>query len=701
MHYKDISYLNKYFARLQQQIRLWHEQSQHAMARLAGRMTDIPMEEWLPMSEVWVGLLCSSFFINLLGLFLPMALLQVYDRIIPNQGISTLILLFSAVTIGQFIELALRILRARISAWADARLSYKVFTRGFRHLLYSDLTSYERDGAGVHMERLGAQEILKDLFGGQILPMLLDLPFVLLYLALMFYIHVSLGVIPIIMMVVLAAVTYFKGQILAVALASRGADGAKRFNFLVEMFSGVHTIKSFGMEEQILRRYERLQHSGTVDDFNFTQEQASSSRLIGFISQTNFVLLVAYGSGLVIDGQITIGALSACTLISGRLMQPIGKLVGLWGRMQAVDLAREKAREIQVMPLDTGDVVVPLPSFKGHIKLENVSFGFGNRGAAEENIIRGVNLEIQPGEWVVITGSGLSGKTTLLSMIAGLLRPSTGTVMMDGVNIFRTDLIEYRRHIGYLPQNGTLFEGTILENINQFRKDAVYEDVLKIARVMGVNKIIEEMPQGYQGKIGHGAVDFVSRGVKQSIILARGLIHNPDIILFDEANTGLDISTDKKVIEYFQSIKGKKTIVMVTGRPSLLQYADKIYRLYDGGVESMPLPPPPPPPPAPPAGPSGGAPVVGGPQRPVAPTAGPAAPAQAAPAQAAPAQAAPAQAAPAQVAELEKPPIASPAEKVSFMPPSSGHTHTHVTFAPKIVKESPPAPKEEDDHGTS
>jgi ATP-binding cassette, subfamily C, bacterial LapB len=536
-------------------------------------------QAWVPKSEFVLGLCLSSLVINVLSLAFPLVLLQIYDRIIPNHAIDTLILLTSAVLAALVLETLLRICRSWVSAWADARLEHTAGCYALHHLLTSDTTEYEQFGAGEHLDRMNALALLKDFYGGQALTTLLDIPFVLLFLGMMAYLGGFLVLLPMFLLCIFVAISFKKGRSLRASLKIQHSILDRRTNFIVDVLSGMHTLKAYGMEALLTRRHERLQEKTAKFNYILTSKHQGISQISILLTQINTVAIVSIGSLLVIHNQFSLGSLAACTLLAGRVLQPLNRAVNVWSRLQTIHIAREQLTAITQIPTEAAPGKVKLATISGDIQLEQVNYAHQQSPTL---ILHNLNLHVRAGETIAVGGASSSGKSTLLALLGGLISPQSGVVKIDDNDLKTLDKQTYRKYVAYLPQQAILFDGSIMENITMFRGGEYIQKAKAIAQKLGLADIINQMPNGYQTHLIHGAADFLSRGIKQRIAIARALIESPTIILFDEANTALDIIADSTLKDLLLSLKGKATIILVTHRPSLLQLADKRYHLVHG-----------------------------------------------------------------------------------------------------------------------
>tara|TARA_R110002110_G_scaffold415836_1_gene657252 strand:+ start:11960 stop:13654 length:1695 start_codon:yes stop_codon:yes gene_type:complete len=548
------------------------------------KVFQVPIIEWLYTKDLLVGLVLSSVFINMTALVLPLCLLQIYDRIIPNESTDTLNFLVLAVVLAVVIGTILKIGRAYVSAWADARLSYLSGLKAFQHIMRCDLIQYEKEGIGTHIERVNAQDTIKDFFGGQAIMSIIDLPFVLLFLVAIAYIDIRLLAIPLFIQMILGICIHVSGKNLHHRLQKRATSTEKRLNFVVEVLSGIHTVKALGMEPQIIRRYERLQHTAAKEDYKLVIQNAKSMRLTMFAQQINIILIITFGSFFVMQNSLTIGGLTACILLSGRIIQPISAIIHLWSKIQLIKISHKKNEEIHNMPLECDENAKVLDVTDGLIEFENISFRYS---PAHPWILKNASFTIQKNRTTLILSDGFSGKSSILGLVSGLLHKESGIIKIDGFDIGQCDSSSLRKHIGYLPQNGILFSGTILENLTLFNVTENHEQAIKLSQTLGLDEIILQMPDGYQTHIGKTSSDVISQGIKQRILIIRSLILNPKIILFDEANSALDMYADKLLKEYLISIQHSRTIIMVTHRPSFAKLADNILLLRNKKFERL------------------------------------------------------------------------------------------------------------------
>jgi len=532
-----------------------------------------------------------SLVMNLLTLALPLVLLQVYDRILPNAALSTFALLVLGIGGALVLESLLKLGRSYITGWVSARFEHNAGVAALRRLLDAPLQEFERVGSGLHLERLGALNTVKDFYAGQALLSLLDLPFVVIFLGIIWLLGGWLVLAPLILLVAFIAMATFLGGRLRKTLRERMSVDDRRINFIIEVLKGTHTLKSMAMEAQMTRRYERLQESCGAANQGVARASAAALGLGTFFSQVTMVATVGAGSAIAVSGGMSIGALAACTLLSGRALQPIQRALGVWTRFQTIQLARQRLKAVFEMEPEAPPGLPEPASVEGRLELQGVAFAFSRDG---DQILRDVNMVAEPGECIGIAGGNGSGKTTLLGLMSGALKPSGGTVLLDGMPLSTWDPRRLKRHVAYLPQQGELFRGTILENISMF-DPAQSEAAMLQAEALGLGPIIASLPLGYDTMVGDSAGEVLPRGIRQRIAVARALLSNPRVALFDEANTAVDGVGDSAIKACLDDLKGNCTLILVTHRPSLLKMADRVYDLENGTLTlriSRPVPAP-------------------------------------------------------------------------------------------------------------
>lgn len=524
----------------------------------------------------------ATFIINLLSLVLPLTLMQVYDRIIPNAAYNTLTLLVLGAGVALMLEALLQYLRALTSGWSAARFEHLEGCRAMDRMLSSRLSTFEEQGVGEHLENFNSLGRLKDFYSGQAMRALIDLPFALIFVAAVAYLGGWLALVTIAILALFALTAAWLGRQLREVLLERVTTDNRRQNFIVEVLSGIGTVKAMAMEAQMARRFERLQENCSNTNYKIAQASSYANGASTYFSYGMLFAVAATGSLLVIDGSLSVGGLAACTLLSGRAMQPLQRAMGAWTRFQDVRIARARLGKVLSLEVDAA-TQREQPKLTGEeaLELSGVSFSYPGE---DEPLLRDINLRVGPGKTVAIrTESTGSGKTTLLHLMAGVLEPTAGTVRLGDYNIADLSPATKGKAITYLPSKGPAMKGTILENLTMFRPNRTAA-ALELSSRLGLDNIAAQLPRGYETIVGDGVSDTLSQGVMQRISLVRGLATQAQFILFDEANSAIDGAGDAELRTLLEEIKTKSGLILISHRPSLLKLADETYQLKDGQI---------------------------------------------------------------------------------------------------------------------
>lgn len=546
-----------------------------------------PAFHWQNSPLLRRDVLGASLGVNLFSLALPMVVLQVYDRIIPNQATSTLLLLVLGLFVVLILDSILKTARAHLAGWIGARFEHRIGMESVEKILQADPRAVEAEPPGRHLDRLAGVDLVRDFYSSQASIAIIDLPFVLLFLGLFFYIAGSLVLLPILLLVVFSLAAIALGKTLHGALSERTVWDDRRYSFIIETLSGIHTIKSMAMERLIERRYERLMASCSSAGMKTVYFSGLAQSLGSSFSQITMVSVIAVGSLYVIDGRLSVGGLAACTLLAGRAVQPVLRALGLWTRFQSIQVAEEKLAGLdKFAPQKSAEAVAP-ESFR-KLQFERVSFRFDDDARF---LLQDLSLSVSPGEIIGIRGKNGSGKSTLLRLMMGGLEPSMGRVLINGQDVRKAGGEKWQEDIAYLAQRPVLFDGSVLENITMFCEDQAVE-ALEIARTLGLDKVFARYPEGFDTQIGARAVSNLPGGVGQRVAAARALLRRPKLILFDEANAAMDNTGDALLKEALLQHQKDAAIVLISYRPSLLAIATSRFDLEEGRLVPVAVEPP-------------------------------------------------------------------------------------------------------------
>lgn len=540
-----------------------HTDSQLKILSLAVRSRDWLRLMWrIPKSKTdSLLLILASVMINILALALPVALMQIYDRIIPNSSYTTMTWLISGVIAAIILETILKIARSYISNWLSARLDHILNTEALDCFLASRLDLYEQDKAGVQFERFNAVNSLKSYMAGQTLLILLDIPFAFLFLALLYYIGGFLVVYTMFIMgafliLTLVCKTGYK------SLNDKQVDlNKENLDFILETLGGIHTVKSMSMEEKLIRKFENIQARISDEGFRANRWRSLPANSAPFFSQLNMLGIIFLGADLVINGQITVGGMTACTMLATRALQPVTKLAGFWLRFAEVRTAQKQIT--QIIQLGASDHInndIPIiRDIQGSVCFENF---IPSQKNAHTNISK-LNANIPAGQIVGVIGDNSELTQSLMLSICGMYKPSSGQVFIDEYRISSMDHSLFGGRVEYLAAKGRLFNGTILDNISTF--DQTKQQIaLDTATLMGLDKYVADLPNGYETQVDQKSNDSFPLGLIQRICFSRVLVTRPRILIIDRTLDHVDQETHNLVCEILGELKGKTTLFIVS-----------------------------------------------------------------------------------------------------------------------------------------
>lgn len=514
-----------------------------------------------------------SLAINLLRLAIALVTMQVYDRILVHHNFSTLNLLCLGAAVALLTEAALNLCRAYAMGWSAAAFEHAVACNAVRHTLAQEVSATEKLGVGEYLQRLGAISKIRDFYSGQSLATLIDLPFTIIFLLIIAYIGGALVFAPILLLAVMGVRAVSLGRRLKTRLRRRDDADDARYNFLIETLSGVHTVKALGLEAPFERRYEHWQAASTRANFEVARLSAAAYDHGVIASHTMMIAVAIVGAPMALNGDLTLGALVACVILAGRIMQPTQRALGFWTRLQDMELAHRRLSEHFATP-ELKETAPAIAEIEGRVELKNVSFAY----PGQEAVLEGVNLSLAPGEAISVSGEHGGGKQTLLNLIAGLHRPDTGQILVDGVepHLYRSE--ELVTHIGYLPAVGVIFRGTIYENLSRFGC-VPRERVTEMAELLGLNEEIAALPAGFDTKLEGTHSDAIPPGLRQRIAIARVIAAKPRVLLFYNADRALDREGYNSVYRLLARLKGRATMVLVTNDQNIRHLATRHIRI--------------------------------------------------------------------------------------------------------------------------
>jgi ATP-binding cassette subfamily C protein LapB len=524
--------------------------------------------------------IAASVVINLLGLALPLAILQVYDRIIPNSATPTLLFLILCVCAALLLEAILRIVRSQVIAWSAMKEAWKASLDAASRVALAPAMLVDREPTAYWMQRFQAVGTATEFKLSPSLLALVDLPFTLIFLALLFAISPLLATIPIFLFMLFVTEAFGRGRELRSATVGRTAAEAKVRDFLVEALGGIVTVKAFAMEQQILRRFERLAEQASGYTYNLVRLSDDAQSLGSLVSTLTQLTTLTVGALLAIHGDITIGALACCTMLSGRVMQPLMRLVAAWNEIHAVMVASETAHPIFELPKRRGSkpLSTAAPLRPAQVTFDKLTF----RHEGQANcVLSGANLSVKPGEIIAIAGPNGSGRSTTARLALGQLVPQSGQVLIDDEPAVLAATGD-NGTVAYVDHHVGSVRGTILDNLTMFRDGEDLDSAGAAARLIGLEDDIHRLPRGYLTRLGEVATEVLSPGLMQRIAVARAVASRPRLLILEQPNSSFDQRGNQMLAQGLLTLKGKVTTILITNQPVLLAVADRIVTIADG-----------------------------------------------------------------------------------------------------------------------
>jgi ATP-binding cassette subfamily C protein LapB len=519
---------------------------------------------------------------NFLGLSTSLFIMVVYDRVVPNEAIESLIALTIGVLIALLFDFIIKTLRAQFvdkaGKRADARMSRLIFDK----ILNMRLDN-RRQKSGAMASIVREFDTLREFFTSATLVAVVDLPFIFLFIWVISLIAGPLALVPLIAVpLVILSGLVIQPFLARIAESSMQTNMSKQ-SVLVETLNGLETVQATGSGRLMRRRFEEA--SDAQSDLGLKNRMLSQFAInsAASVQQLAQIATIFYGVFLIQDGTITMGAMIAAVILGGRTLAPLSQLASAMSRANG---ARQAYRSLSaVMNDEDGSAEVmrsrlSRPELSGSIELKNVTYSFPGSDSA---IIRDLSLKIPAGQKVAIVGRMGSGKSTLSRLVSGLIEPSEGAVLIDGVDLRQIDKSDVRRNVGVMLQDTWLFSGTVKENLQMGFYEYDDAHILNVAKLSGVDDFVASHPQGYDMELrerGEG----LSGGQRQSINLARALLHDPNLLVLDEPTSSMDTATEKAVIGRLKAWAGDRTLIMVTHRNTLLELADRVLVMDQGGV---------------------------------------------------------------------------------------------------------------------
>jgi ATP-binding cassette subfamily C protein LapB len=558
----------------------------------SSEMTDAKERSWfwgevMRHTPVYLEVVLAALLMNMFTIASSIFSMQVYDRVVPNKAEETLWVLVIGILLIYVFDFALRTMRAVFLDKAGKALDRKVSSAIFEHILQIKMAAGPQS-SGAFASNVQQYETLRDFFTSASLSALIDLPFVLIFLVIIFFIGGPIVTVPAVLIPTVILVSILVQFPMKRAIERSYRESSQKHATLVEAINGLDMIKASSAEGQLQRNWD-----GYVAASSASSETSKKWSTLGI----NFVMLASnlattgvilwgcyriFQSGPTSDIHMTTGALIACSMLTSRAMAPLGQIAGLIIRFHQSFTSLKGLNKLMALPVERprGKVFIRRPRIEGAIEFRNIIFKYPGAHTAA---LDGVSFKIQPGERAGIFGSMGSGKTTIERLILGLYEPTEGAVLVDGTDIRQLDPTDLRQNIGCVLQDPHLFFGSVKDNITLGAPYVDEASVIRAATLAGVDQFVRQHPLGYDMPVGENG-RMLSGGQRQSVAVARALLLNPQIMVFDEPTSSMDNSTEAAFKQRLAAIARGKTIILVTHRHSMLALVDRLIVLDRGKV---------------------------------------------------------------------------------------------------------------------
>jgi ATP-binding cassette, subfamily B, bacterial HlyB/CyaB len=524
----------------------------------------------------------ASIVLQLFGLISPIFTQLILDRAIVHKSESSLAAFGVGLLIFGGFQIAMAALRQYLMAHTANRIDAALMIGFIRHTFSLPLSYFDSRHVGDIISRIQENHKIQNFITGQSLGVLLDLMSVFVYATLMFVYSwklalVTLISIPPFLILTFASTPFLKKMSREIFNASNAEN-----SYLIEALNGVRTVKSMSVEKSVRWNWEEKLNKEIKQSYRGQIMDINIQMISGAINTISSTALIWIGATLVISGEFTIGQLFAFNMISANVISPFERLAGLWNKLQEIGIAIERLCDvIETKPEeDRNSHRQDLGNLQGYVKFTNVTFRYNKD--ADANVLENVDFEIKPGQTIALVGRSGSGKTTLSKLILGLYQPTSGSIEIDGKDLNTISLHSLRSQVGVVDQDTFLFSGTVKANITLAKPGASQAEVQRAAELAGADEFISKMPMRYDTEIGEGG-GMLSGGQRQRIAIARALLNNPRLLIFDEATSSLDTESERIIQTNLEKIRRHRSTIIIAHRLSTVQNADLILVL-DKGV---------------------------------------------------------------------------------------------------------------------
>ncbi|MDB1125654.1 type I secretion system permease/ATPase [Vibrio algarum] len=531
--------------------------------------------------HIYRDVLIASILVNMFAIAAPMFTRLVYDKVVPNLAFESLWVLASGIFVVFIFDFVLKLLRSYFIDVAGKKSDILISSK-----LYSKVMGIRMESrppsVGAFARHLQEFESIREFFTSATMSALIDLPFALLFLVIIWLLAGNLVIIPIVGVIILIIHSLLIQAPLKQSIEEGSRLASQKYANLIESLAGLESVKLFGAQSQFQYRWEEA--VAHMANWNIKTRRITDTiqNMAGFVQQSCNIGMIIFGVYLIADGDLTMGGLIAATMLSGRAIGPLVQLSLLSTRYNQAKSSMTIIEQVMAMPdeQEEGKRYIHRPIIKGKIELDKVTFHYPESAIAS---IRDLSLTIEPGEKVAIIGRIGSGKTTLERLIMGLYQPTEGHVRIDDTDIAQLHHVDVRRNIGCVPQESTLFFGSIRDNITLGQTLVDDREVMDAANRAGVTVFTQQDPAGLERQVGEGGL-LLSGGQRQSVSIARALLGRPPVLLMDEPTSAMDNRTEMHIKNQLGQMRKDETLILITHKTSMLDIVDRIIVMEKGCI---------------------------------------------------------------------------------------------------------------------
>lgn len=533
-------------------------------------------------SKLLKHLLLMTFVLNIVAVCVPLFVMFVYDRIIAAKALDSLIYVVAGITFALLIELAVRLVRSTTLGTIAGRIDYLVGTASFRQILLLPPIMTDRSSVTAQLSKLRQFDAVRDFFAGQSAAILIEAPFVFLFLLVIGILGGWLAIVPCLTAFAYVAFGAFWMPRMRRHLRVASAARTEREQILMETFSGLRELKALGAEHIWLERFSESTTDAVIANRDAAIDQAVLTSLTNTLMLLSATVILGFGTLQVMDGAMSVGALIAVMALSWRVQTPVQGIFLACFRFESIANGIRDLNQLFAIPIELSGRKASLMAreYKGQITFDRVSFRYGQK---LDPALIGVSFSVPPRGFLAVVGSNGSGKSTLLKLVNGLYPIQSGQVFIDGVDSRQFNASDLRRIVAYVPQNPSLFRGSIAQNLRLKDPMATDDDLRLACFKTGILRMVEALPDGFDSMVGDENTLRLPGGLIRGICIARAFVRRSPVLLLDEPAAGLDNDNDEALMLQLRALRGHTTVVMVSHRPSHIRLADRVL-VIDRGI---------------------------------------------------------------------------------------------------------------------